>query len=210
MSTGESTVFIVDDDSAALDATTALVRSVGLQAMAYSSASQFLKEYDPEWSGCLVLDVRMPEMSGLHVQDKLRERELDVPVIVLTAHGDVPVTVHAMKAGAFDFLEKPCSEEVLLDTIQRAIEQDREVRKRTQESCRLAARMENLTQREREILDQIRAGKANKVIAIELGLSERTIEAHRSRIMEKLEARSLSDLIQMILQVNPDPNSNRY
>lgn len=195
----QPTVFVVDDDEAVRDALRLLLESAELEAETYPCAQAFLDAYDPERTGCLVLDLRMPGLSGLELQERLRENNIALPVIMLTGHGDVPAAVRALKGGAVDFLEKPYDSEVLLSRIRQAIDRDRQMREQSHRQAAVAERLEHLTPREREVLDMIAAGKANKVIAFELDISERTVELHRARIMRKMGARSLPQLMRMLL-----------
>lgn len=192
-------VFVVDDDRAVRDSLALLVNSVGLEAETFASASEFLEAYRPEHRGCLVTDIRMPGMSGLELQEKLTEEHIPIPVIVLTGHGDVPAAVRALKAGAIDFVEKPFNPQALLDLIQQAIARDTEIRAQAADEAEFSERMALLTPREHEVLELVVAGRANKVIAIDLGISERTVELHRGRIMRKMQARSLADLMRLVL-----------
>ena len=193
-------IYIVDDNSAVRDAVRFLVEQVGLTAKLYVSAQDFLEHFQLGMRGCLVLDIRMPGLSGIELQEKLTLIGAHLPVIIITGHGDVPITIRAMKAGAFEFLQKPFNDQVLLDTIQAALkkydivwEQDD---KRSAASHSLAA----LTRREREVLELLRLGKSNKVIARELSLSVRTVEGYRANITEKLDAKSLGQLIDLIIK----------
>jgi two-component system response regulator FixJ len=195
----QPTVFVVDDDEAVRDALRLLLESAELKAETYPCAQAFLDAYDPERTGCLVLDLRMPGLSGLDLQERLRENNIALPVIMLTGHGDVPAAVRALKGGAVDFLEKPYDSEMLLGRIRQAIDRDRQMREQSHRQAAVAERLEHLTPREREVLDMIVAGKANKVIAFELDISERTVELHRARIMRKMGARSLPQLMRMLL-----------
>ncbi len=199
--TGSSTVFIVDDDQEVRDALQLLMESVGLNVEAFESAQSYLDQFDPERPGCLVLDVRMPGMSGLDLQARLTAERLHPPVIVITGHGDVPMAVRAVQAGAVDFIEKPFNDQALLDGVHRAIEQDAEQRGVASRLADIEARYQRLTPREREVLGQVVAGKRNKVIAADLGVSQSTVEAHRARVMEKMEATTLSDLMRMMLSL---------
>jgi len=199
--TGSSTVFIVDDDQEVRDALQLLMESVGLNVEAFESAQSYLDQFDPERPGCLVLDVRMPGMSGLDLQARLTAERLHPPVIVITGHGDVPMAVRAVQAGAVDFIEKPFNDQALLDGVHRAIEQDAEQRGVASRLADIEARYQRLTPREREVLGQVVAGKRNKVIAVDLGVSQSTVEAHRARVMEKMEATTLSDLMRMMLSL---------
>jgi RNA polymerase sigma factor (sigma-70 family) len=193
----EQTVFVVDDDVAVRDALSWLIKSVGLNVETYGSAQEFLENYKSERSGCLVLDVRMPGMSGLELQEKLTADKIALPVIVVTGHGDVPMAVRAVKAGAFDFIEKPFNDQVLLDRIQQALKSEQEIRKIEEKRAEIGERLALLTPREREVLDMVVMGNPNKVIASELGISCRTVEIHRGRVMEKMKAGSLSDLVRI-------------
>lgn len=195
----ESTVFVVDDEQGVRDSLALLVRSVGLAAETYASAGEFLDAYDPEQHGCLVTDIRMPGMSGLELQEKLSTEGVHIPVIVLTGHGDVPAAVRALKAGAVDFVEKPFNPQALLDLIQQAVARDAEIRQQAAREAELAERMARLTPREKEVMELVVSGKANKVIAIELTISERTVELHRGRIMKKMGVRSLAELMHLVL-----------
>lgn len=195
----EPTVFIVDDDAAVLDSLSFLMRSVGLRAETFSSARSFLDTYDPERPGCLVLDVRMPEMSGLELQQKLLAMGSTLPILFLTAHGDVPMAVQAVKAGALDFIQKPFRDQELIDRINQAIEEDERIRGELADAERIRARVATLTPREREVMDLVASGAHNKVIARELGISQRTVEAHRARVMEKMGCRSVAELVRMAL-----------
>jgi len=200
----KTTVFIIDDNPAVRDAIRWLVEQVGLRAKTYASARDFLAVFHPGMRGCLVLDIRMPGLSGLDLQDKLVQAGIQLPVIIVTGHGDVPITVRAMKAGAFEFLQKPFNDQTLLDAIQAALEKYetlwRQEDKRSQASRSLSA----LTPREREVLDLLRHGKPNKVIAAQLDLSVRTVEGHRANIMDKMGVRSLGQLIELAVKSDPD------
>jgi two-component system response regulator FixJ len=201
MNQGLPVVFIVDDDEAVRNSLRLLVKSVGLTAAALVSAQEFLASYDPLQPGCLVLDVRMPGMSGLELQQQLNLRGAVIPVIFITGHGDVPMAVEAMQQGAFDFLQKPFRDQDLIDRIQKALEKDRANRAELGKHSRLRERHEALTPREREVLALVMSGKANKVMAADLGLSQRTVEVHRARVMEKMGASSLAHLVRMVLDL---------
>lgn len=193
------TVYIVDDDDGMRRALTVLMSTVGYNAVAFERPSEFLQKLDPNQPGCLVLDVRMPEMSGLEVQQQLNRNGSMLPVILITGHGDIPMAVQAMKDGAFDFLQKPFRDQDLLDRINGALKQDAENRELVERHADLKRRVESLTPREREVLALVVDGRANKVIAIDLGLSERTVEIHRANVMEKMQARSVAHLVKMHL-----------
>jgi FixJ family two-component response regulator len=200
MSSTEQMVFVVDDDSSVRKALKMLVRSIGLEAETYGSAKDFLEGFDPRRPGCLVLDVRMPGMSGLELQERLEAMHAAVPIIFITAHGDVPMAVEAMKAGAVDFLQKPFRDQDLIDRIQRALEHDRMSRQVTVEREEIEKRLASLTPREHEVMEKVVAGSPNKAIASDLDLSERTVEIHRARVMTKMEADSLPHLVQLVMR----------
>jgi RNA polymerase sigma factor (sigma-70 family) len=195
-------VMVVDDDAGVRNAMRILLKSVGIDAMVYGSAQEFLGAWQPSQAGCLVLDIRMPGMSGLELQQQLNLRGAVVPVIFMTGHGDIPMAVEAMQHGAFDFLQKPFRDQDLLDRIQRAIARDSERRESLGEHARIEAHLESLTAREREVLDLMVKGKQNKQIAQDLGVSPRTIEIHRSRVMEKMDAHSVAELVRMMLDLD--------
>jgi two-component system, LuxR family, response regulator FixJ len=197
----QPTVFIVDDDEAVRNSLRLLVKSVGLTATAQTSAQEFLKHYDPAQPGCLVLDVRMPGMSGLELQQELNLRGAVIPVIFITGHGDIPMAVEAMQQGAFHFLQKPFRDQDLIDCIQRALERDRLNRAELSERDRIRERRGTLTPREREVLELVTRGKPNKIMAADLGLSQRTVEIHRARVMEKMGASSLAQLVRMVMDL---------
>ena len=192
-----ATVFVVDDDPAIRQSLRWLIESVGLNVKVFSTAQEFLEGYDPSTPGCLVLDIRMPGMSGLDLQNELATRKIQVPIIIITGHAEVPVAVRALKAGAMDFIEKPFSDQLLLDRIRRAIEVDAQSRRVRSEQAEVDARLGQLTPRERQVMDLVIAGKANKVIASELGLSPKTVEVHRAHVMKKMQVASLADLVRL-------------
>jgi two-component system, LuxR family, response regulator FixJ len=194
-------IMVVDDDSGVRNAMRSLLKSVGLESALYASAQEFLTAYQPAQPGCLVLDIRMPGMSGLELQQQLNMLGAVVPVIFMTGHGDIPMAVEAMQHGAFDFLQKPFRDQDLLDRIQRAIARDTEQRQTLGETARIKAHVESLTAREREVLDLMTQGKQNKVIAQDLGVSPRTVEIHRARVMEKMNAQSVAQLVRMMLDL---------
>jgi two-component system, LuxR family, response regulator FixJ len=195
------TIFVVDDDSAVRDALKLLLRSVGQAVETFGSAQEFLDAYGEDRPGCLVLDIRMPGMSGLELQQKLNEKHSILPIIFITGHGDVPMAVEAMQAGAVDFIQKPFRDQDLIDRINQALERDGSNRAALGERNDIRRRLETLTPREREVLDLVVHGKANKVIAGDLKLSQRTVEIHRARVMEKMQASSLAHLVRMVLEV---------
>jgi RNA polymerase sigma factor (sigma-70 family) len=193
------TVFIVDDDRGLCEALTYLLESVHLNCESYSSTHEFLDAYDPQRPGCLVLDVRMPGMSGLDFQNELAARNSTLPIIMITGYADVSMAVRAMKAGAIEFLEKPFGDQVILESIQQAIERDRQARLREAERAKFGTRLARLTHREREVMDLLVAGRSNKEIAAELQVSRKTVETHRANLMNKTGARSLAGLIRSLL-----------
>lgn len=195
-------VFIVDDDEAVRSSLRLLLKSVGLVPSALASAREFLDKYDPAQPGCLVLDVRMPEMSGLELQEQLNLKGAVLPVIFITGHGDVPMAVEAMQAGACDFLQKPFRDQDLIDRIQRALDKDRTNRAVLNERTLIRERLQSLTPREREVLAMVTSGKANKIMAADLGVSQRTVEIHRARVMEKMSAASLAQLVRMVMDLD--------
>jgi two-component system response regulator FixJ len=190
-------VYIVDDDKAVRDSLSMLLRSVGLNSQAFASAPEFLARYDPDALSCLVADVRMPEVSGLDLQQELVDRAIEIPIVFITGYGDVPMAVEAMKAGAIDFIQKPFRDQELLDCINTALQGERERRSREDEVIQIRKRLNTLTRRETEVLDKVVSGCANKVIAMDLGVSQRTVELHRSRVMRKMGVRSLADLVRV-------------
>ncbi len=192
------TVFVVDDDPAVRDSLRWLLASVDLDVETYASAPEFLDAYDPDKPGCVLVDVRMPGMSGLELQEELASRSTKLPVIIITGHSDVQMAVRAMKGGAFDFIEKPFNDQALLDLVQKALERNRETIEAQVEHEHIQRRFDLLSPRERQVLDLIVSGEPNKRIAFNLGLSEKTVEAHRARVMEKTEAGSLADLVKMV------------
>ncbi|HUI61058.1 MAG TPA: response regulator [Steroidobacteraceae bacterium] len=194
-------VFVVDDDDAVRSSLRLLLKSVGLAASTLPTAQEFLAAYNPHQPGCLILDVRMPGMSGIELQQQLNLRGAMIPVIFITGHGDVPMAVEAMRHGAFDFLQKPFRDQDLLDRIQRALARDSTNRAELRERTELHRRLESLTPREREVLDLVAAGKSNKVVAADLGVSQRTVEIHRGRVMEKMHAASLAQLVRMVMEL---------
>jgi two-component system response regulator FixJ len=196
----EPTVFIVDDDKAVARSLRWLIETVRLKVETFSSAQGFLDGYDSSKPGCLVLDVRMPGMSGLDLQERLAAQRIHVPIIFITGHGDVQMAVRAVQSGAFDFVEKPFNDQDLLDRIQKAIIFDAGQRGRSMQRAQLRSLFASLTPREREVLDLVVEGMSNKAIANSLGLSAKTVEVHRAKVMEKMHARSVADLVKMAMQ----------
>jgi len=204
-----ATVIVVDDDAGVRNSMRILLKSVGLNCTLFASAQEFLGAYQPSQQGCLVLDIRMPGMSGLELQQELNLRGAVIPVIFMSGHGDIPMAVEAIQHGAFDFLQKPIREQDLLDRIQRAIVKDGELRKSLGEHARIRSHLDSLTPREREVLDLMTLGKQNKAIAQDLAVSPRTIEIHRARVMEKMSAHSVAELVRMMLDLNHAASSVR-
>ena len=198
------TVFVVDDDEEVRNGVKLLLESVGLSVVCYASAVDYLNSFDPRLPGCLVVDIRMPGMSGLDMQEKLAEEPIHPPVIVITGHADVPMAVRAVKTGAVDFIEKPFRDQILLDSVHRALEMDAKQRGEASRLSDIRERLNLLTPREREVLDLVVIGRRNKNISEELGITLSTVEAHRSRVMEKMEADSLSQLMRMMLTLEQD------
>jgi len=193
------TVFLIDDDPAIRDSLSLLLSLKGVRTQPFANAESFIETYRPDWPGCVLTDLRMPGMTGLELQAVLRERQVEVPVVVLTAHGDVATARAALKNGAFDFLEKPIDDVMLVEVLRNALRADRERRAAVTSRSSADARIERLTDREREVLALIAAGHQNREIATQLGISPRTVEVHKARIMEKLECHSLAELIRMNL-----------
>lgn len=201
-------IFIVDDDEAIRDSLQLLLQSAGFaHTVSYASAREFLDNAAPRQGDCLLLDVRMPDMDGLELQEELNRRDMRLPVIVMTGHGDVPIAVRAMKAGASDFIEKPFSDELLLDCVHRAREIAAEATRESEEVGETNRRLATLTPREREVLDGMIAGRPNTVIAHDLGISPRTVEIHRARVMGKMQAQSLSALVRMAVAAGIEAKS---
>jgi two-component system response regulator FixJ len=199
------TVFVVDDDEAVRDSLRILLEVEGYLTEVFESGLAFLETYDASRQGCLVADVRMPDMTGLDLQEILNQRRAGLPVIIITGHADVPMAVRAMKAGALDFIEKPFSDTLILGSIRRALAvADRAVADRAL-AIEAEARIRELTPREREVLERLVLGRANKVIAYELSISPRTVEIHRARVMEKMQAESLSHLVRLALAAKIEP-----
>jgi FixJ family two-component response regulator len=205
----QPTVFIVDDDPAMRDSLGFLIGSVGRRVETYASAEDFLEAYDKERPGCIVLDVRMPGLSGLELMEKLNEDRFAPPVVLITGHGDIPMAVRALKAGAFDFIEKPFSDQVLLERIQQALQKDTQERASEQDRSDIERRSDRLTARETQVFELVVAGKPNKVVATDLGLSQKTVEVHRAHVMEKMRAESFADLVKMavLLEVTGPPQT---
>ena len=191
-------VYVVDDDEAVRDSLQMLLESVDLRCETFGSASDFLEGHNPEQHSCLVADIRMPGMSGLDLQDALNERASTIPILFITGHGDVPMAVDAMKSGALDFIQKPFRDQDLLDRIHQALERDQAHREDNRAIADIRDRVARLTAREKEVMERVVKGQANKVIALDLGVSQRTVEIHRARVMQKMRARSLAELVRMV------------
>ena len=194
------TIFIVDDDEDVRDSLVELFESLGLPAKSYKSGASFLDDYNSEESGCLLTDVRMPGMSGIELQQKLNENSVKIPVVIMTGHGDVQMAVQAMKEGAHDFLQKPFRDQELIDCISKALAQDKSNRVELKKKRVLQDRIDGLTAREHEVIEKVLEGKANKKIARELDISDRTVEIHRSHAMEKLGVKSVAELVKIMLR----------
>jgi FixJ family two-component response regulator len=199
MMEAESTVFVVDDDAELRESLGWLLESAGLRVKSYPSAQEFLTDYKAEEPGCLLLDVRMPGLSGLDLQEELRRRGVPPPIIIMTGHARVPIAVRALKGGAIDFIRKPFSDQALLERIRQAIDLDRRTRQVRMECTKFAALLTYLTPREREVMDLVIAGKPNKIIAADLGISPKTVEIHRGRVMEKMQVESVAELVRLDL-----------
>lgn len=204
MSRHDPRVYIVEDDEAVRESLQLVLESVGRQVVPYDCARAFLADFDPDMAGCLVLDIRMPGMTGMELQRQLNDRNSILPVIFVTGHGDVPMAVEAMQQGALDFVQKPYREQDLLDKIEHAMDVDQRNREQLQRRQEITERIASLTPRERDVMQLMIEGRANKVIAIDLDISQRTVEIHRARVMEKLQANSLAHLVRMAMAVDPD------
>ena len=201
MTDNHEKVFIVDDDSAVRDSLCLLLKSVDIAAQAFASGDEFLGAYDPDWRGCVLLDIRMPRISGMEVQKRLIEKDCTLPIIFITGHGDIPMAVEAMHLGAHDFVQKPFHDEELLDRIQQALISQRQQQDELSLKQSVKDHYDQLTPCEKEVMSDVVRGHANKVIAIDLGLSQRTVEIHRARVMEKMHARSLAELVRLSLLI---------
>jgi FixJ family two-component response regulator len=193
----DATVFVVDDDEPVRDAIAFMLETVDVKCETFANAQEFLDSYDVSRRGCLVLDIRMPGMSGLELQVYLAEHNVEVPIIFITGHGDIPMAVEAMKRGAVDFIRKPFRDQELIDRIHEALLVEQNQRDAAENLVELRSRADSLTPRESEVFGRVADGQANKVVAIELGISERTVEIHRSQVMQKMQARNLAALVRM-------------
>lgn len=201
MATQQGKVHIVDDDDAVRKSLQMLFRTVGIDAVVYTSGDEFLRDFDDASEGCILLDIRMPGMSGLEVQKQLCDRGNNLPIIFITGHGDVPMAVEAMQLGAFDFVQKPFRDQDLMDSVSQALSVSEEHHEEVVQKQGIAQRYESLTPREKEVMACVVKGQANKVIAMDRNVSQRTVEIHRARVMEKMEARSLADLVRMSIEI---------
>jgi FixJ family two-component response regulator len=193
----QPTVYVIDDDASLREALARLFRSVGLQVKAFASAGEFLRNKLTDGPSCLVLDVRLPGLSGLDFQAELAKAHIDIPIVFMTGHGDIPMTVRAMKAGAIEFLPKPFRDQDMLDAVQTGLDRDRDRRKSARDTARLKANFATLTAREQEIMGLVTAGLMNKQIAGQIGVSEITVKVHRGSVMRKMGAKSLAELVRM-------------
>lgn len=201
MSEDKGKVYIVDDDEAVRKSLQLLFKTVGIDAVSFESGDEFLHAFDNDWQGCIVLDIRMPGASGLEVQKLLKERGCTQPIIFITGHGDVPMAVEAMQLGAFDFVQKPFRDQELMDRVNQALSLNHEQQEETEHKRLAHERCATLTPREAEVMECVVKGQANKVIAMDLDVSQRTVEIHRARVMEKMEARSLAELVRMAMLI---------
>lgn len=201
----DAIVYVVDDDDAVRDSLKALLESDGLKSQVYASGREFMDSYNEDIAGCLLLDVQLPDMNGLEMQLELAANKIKLPIIIITGYADVPIAVKALKAGAVDFIEKPFSDDTILASVRSALEIGDRDRKEQTSLIETKVRLERLTDRERQVLEQLVMGHLNKVIAFELGISARTVETHRARIMEKMEARSLAHLVRLALALGIRP-----
>ncbi len=199
MSAPEPVVYIIDDDNAVRESLTWLISSIDFKVCAYASANDFLEQYEQVQVGCVITDIRMPGLSGLDLQKELTGRGIDIPIILITGHGDVQTAVRAMKAGAFDFIEKPFNDQLLLDIVNRAVFHSLSSIAASAQQTELRARHDSLTPREQQVLVLIAAGQSNKKIARQLEISEKTVEAHRAKVMSKMRPGSLAELIKMVM-----------
>ncbi len=197
MTDKNETVFIVDDDEAVRESLSFLLKSVDIQSQSFASGDEFLGAYKPDWEGCILLDIRMPGISGMEVQRRLVEQDCTLPIIFITGHGDIPMAVEAMHLGAHDFVQKPFHDQELLDRIQAALTARREVQDAVEHKRIVQEHFSTLTPRETEVMAAVAKGHANKVIAMDLELSQRTVEIHRARVMEKMRVRSLAQLVKL-------------
>jgi RNA polymerase sigma factor (sigma-70 family) len=200
VSPGPQTVYIVDDDPGVCDSLSLLLELRGFRTRSFASAEAFLEAVQLDWAGCAVIDLRMPGMDGIALQGELLRRNIPLPAIIITAHGDIGAARATLKAGAVDFIEKPIDDEQLIASIRAALDRDTEARREAARAAERAARLERLTDREREVLDRVVAGRHNREIAAELGISARTVEVYKARMMEKLQVRRLADVVRLVMR----------
>ena len=201
MTQTEQTVYVVDDDEAVRDSISMLLETVDIPHTCFDSATDFLENYRENLAGCLVLDIRMPGLSGMDLQEELKHREASLPIIFITGHGDIPMAVEAMRKGAVDFIKKPFRDQDLLDRIHEALEKDGKHQQDRIAHSELYARYDSLSPRERQVFERVALGQANKVIAIELDISERTVEIHRAQVMKKMHVRTLAQLVRTKIEL---------
>lgn len=207
MSSITPTAYLVDDDSAIRDSISLWLGMRGIRCAAYESAEDFLSEVQPDWRGCVLIDLQLEGIDGLQLQAELAARNITLPLIFVTGHGDVSTTRDALKAGALDFIEKPVDNERLVELVEAAMAKDAEATKRQEQSALVAGRLQRLTQREREVMEQVVAGRHNREIAADLGISPRTVEVYKARLMDKLDVRRVADLVKLVVEAKADPGS---
>jgi two-component system response regulator FixJ len=205
--TTEATVFVIDDNVGVRKSLRALLESAGLAVETYASGEEFLAAYDPQRPGCLVLDVRLRQKSGLDLQDDLRRRKAMLPIIILTGHGNVPTSVRALKAGAVDFLQKPAPPKLLLERVRAALDSDRQARAVITERAVVTQRLAHLTPRERQVMELLISGKTSKEIAVAMNISTRTVEGHRRMVFSKMDVTSAAQLVRTVLSARDDPRA---
>lgn len=207
MSSITPTAYLVDDDSAIRDSMSLWLGMRGIRCVAYESAEGFLSEVQPDWRGCVLIDLQLEGIDGLQLQAELAERNITMPLIFVTGHGDVSTTRDALKAGAMDFIEKPVDNERLIELVEAAMAKDAEAAQRQEQAALVAGRLQRLTQREREVMEQVVAGRHNREIAADLGISPRTVEVYKARLMDKLDVRRVADLVKLVVEAKVDPGS---
>jgi len=207
MSSITPTAYLVDDDSAIRDSMSLWLGMRGIRCAAYESAEGFLSEVQPDWRGCVLIDLQLEGIDGLQLQAELAERNITMPLIFVTGHGDVGTTRDALKAGAMDFIEKPVDNERLVELVGAAMRKDAEAAQRQEQTALVAGRLQRLTQREREVMEQVVAGRHNREIAADLGISPRTVEVYKARLMDKLDVRRVADLVKLVVEAKVDPGS---
>lgn len=207
MSSITPTAYLVDDDSAIRDSMSLWLGMRGIRCVAYESAEGFLSEVQPDWRGCVLIDLQLEGIDGLQLQAELAERNITMPLIFVTGHGDVSTTRDALKAGAMDFIEKPVDNGRLIELVEAAMAKDAEAAQRQEQAALVAGRLQRLTQREREVMEQVVAGRHNREIAADLGISPRTVEVYKARLMDKLDVRRVADLVKLVVEAKVDPGS---